>query len=508
MRITKLRSALCGSVLVIALLALAPAGPAQAADLLHVPSDVPTIQAAMDAVAGGGTVVVAPGVYREHLNFNGRDVEVRSAAGPEATVIDGGGDGAVVLFQRRETRATSLRGFTVRNGEIGVEIRNASPTIAGNIVTANTFYEGAGFNIAGSSALIEDNVVRGNTATGGRGGGFHLVDTSGLEIVDNVIEENTAPWGGGIAMWTGWDVLVANNVFRANRATIDGGAMDIVNYSDPLITQNLFVDNVATGSGGAVSVTVPVFMQGAVLANNTMAGNRAAKGSAINSNGDYFGVNNIIAGPPGVEVVRCEGGAGRLFYNDVYNGTAAPFRWCPDTTGLVGNISVDPRLAADFSLSPGSPAIDAGHDDPLLPLLRPTDANGAPRVVDGNGDGAAVDLGAFEWPGAGMRSPAPIPGAYHPVFPARILDTRSGLGAPGRLGPRGQWRCRSPGRAGCPRPASRPWRSTSPPPSRAQLASSPPGRPARAVRWPPASTTSRARRCPTWSSSRWARGAG
>ncbi|MGI8810505.1 MAG: choice-of-anchor Q domain-containing protein [Acidimicrobiales bacterium] len=124
--------------------------------------------------------------------------------------------------------------------------------------------------------------------------------------------------------------------------------------------------------------------------------------------------------------------SGRLFYNDVYNGTAAPFRWCPDTTGLVGNVSVDPRLAADFSLSAGSPAIDAGHDDPLLPLLGPTDANGRPRVVDGNGDGAAaVDLGAFEWPGPGRRAAAPIPAAYHPLPPAAAAGPRPGPG--GRL---------------------------------------------------------------------------
>ena len=33
-------------------------------------------------VAEGGTVVVAPGVYRENLKFQGRGVEVRSSGGP------------------------------------------------------------------------------------------------------------------------------------------------------------------------------------------------------------------------------------------------------------------------------------------------------------------------------------------------------------------------------------------------------------------------------------------
>ena len=91
-----------------------------------------------------------------------------------ATVIEGVGNGAaVVTFQQAETRATALRGFTVRNGTVGgIRITGASPTITGNIVTANAASEGAGFYIGDSSALIEDNVVRGNTAGYGGGGGF------------------------------------------------------------------------------------------------------------------------------------------------------------------------------------------------------------------------------------------------------------------------------------------------------------------------------------------------
>ncbi|MDQ3693016.1 MAG: right-handed parallel beta-helix repeat-containing protein [Chloroflexota bacterium] len=434
-----------------------PLGSARAAGaVVNVPAELPTIQAAIDAVADGGIVLVAPGVYRENLDFHGRRIEVRSADGPISTVIDGGGAGPVVTFDQSETRATSLRGFTVRNGNPGgFRISGASPTITGNLVTANTAYEGGGFLITGSSALIEDNVVRGNTAGYGGGGGFHLGSTSGLEVVGNTIEHNTAPKGGGMALFTALDALILNNVFRGNRATIwGGGAIEIVNYSWPLISQNVFVDNESVASGGALDILVPVGAQGAVLANNTLVGNRAPAGSAVHSGGDWFAVNNIFSGPSTVDVVRCQGSiSGRFFYNDVYNGTDTPFRWCPDTTGIVGNISVDPRLGPDFGLTQGSPAIDAGHDDPLIPLLFATDANGAARVVDGNGDGtAAADLGAFEWPGAGLPAPRhSIPGAYHPLSPVRILDTRSGLGAgPGKVGAGGTLSLQVTGRGGVP----------------------------------------------------------
>jgi hypothetical protein len=457
MRSTRGRSALITLALLGSLVTVLPPGTAGAAGaVINVPAELSTIQAAIDAVADGGAVVVAPGVYRENLDFHGRRIEVRSSEGPTSTVIDGGGAGPVITFDQSETRATSLRGFTVRNGNPGgIRVGGASPTITGNVVTANTAYEGGGFFIADSSALIEDNVVRGNTAGNGGGGGFYLSGTYGLEVVGNTIEYNAAPSGGGMTLWTALDALILNNVFRGNRATTwGGGAMDIVNYSWPLISQNVFVDNESVAYGGALRILVPVGAQGTILANNTLVGNLAPEGSAVLSGGDWYAVNNIFSGPSTVDVVRCEGSIpGRFFYNDVYNGTDTPFRWCPDTTGIVGNISVDPRLRTDFGLTAGSPAIDAGHDDPLIPLLFPADANGAPRVVDGNGDGtAAADLGAFEWPGAGLSAPRhPTPGAYHPLSPVRILDTRTGLGGgPGKVGPGGTLSLQVTGRGGVP----------------------------------------------------------
>lgn len=62
-----------------------------------------------------------------------------------------------------------------------------------------------------------------------------------------------------------------------------------------------------------------------------------------------------------------------------------------------GNIDADPLFAgpADFQLTAGSPAIDAGDPAPGGPV---TDLAGAERVQDGNGDGTPRrDMGAFEY---------------------------------------------------------------------------------------------------------------
>jgi len=63
-------------------------------------------------------------------------------------------------------------------------------------------------------------------------------------------------------------------------------------------------------------------------------------------------------------------------------------------------------LAADFRLGAGSPAIDIGGDE--LIAGAPTDLAGAPRPVDGDGDGVVLaDAGAFEYQRTVSAQPPP-----------------------------------------------------------------------------------------------------
>ena len=51
------------------------------ADILHVPGDYLTIQAAIDAAVDGDEVEVHPGTYNETINFLGKAITVRSSGG-------------------------------------------------------------------------------------------------------------------------------------------------------------------------------------------------------------------------------------------------------------------------------------------------------------------------------------------------------------------------------------------------------------------------------------------
>lgn len=92
---------------------------ALAGKIIHVPADQPTIQAAINAASNGDTVLVAPGTYKEQINFLAKAIVVRSQGGNKVTTIDGASvAGPVVRFVSGETLKSVLQGFTIQNGTL------------------------------------------------------------------------------------------------------------------------------------------------------------------------------------------------------------------------------------------------------------------------------------------------------------------------------------------------------------------------------------------------------
>jgi hypothetical protein len=122
-----------------------------------VPSQYPTIQAAIIASANGDVVIVADGVYtgtgNRDIDFGGKALTVRSEHGPESCVIDCQASWndrhRGFYFHTNETAAAVLDGFTIQNGWApynepcfysggGILCQyNANPTIQNCILRAN-----------------------------------------------------------------------------------------------------------------------------------------------------------------------------------------------------------------------------------------------------------------------------------------------------------------------------------------------------------------------------------
>ncbi|MCD6386466.1 hypothetical protein J7M23_11915, partial [Candidatus Sumerlaeota bacterium] len=88
---------------------------------ISVPDDYPTIQSAIDASTEGDEIIVSPGRYYEHINFNGKNIILRSTdpTSPTivaSTIIDGTHISSVVTFSGSESTSCVLSGFTITHG--------------------------------------------------------------------------------------------------------------------------------------------------------------------------------------------------------------------------------------------------------------------------------------------------------------------------------------------------------------------------------------------------------
>src|SRR5262245_55907747 len=367
-----------------------------------------TIQSAIASTINGDTVQVAPGIYVENINFGGKAITVRSESGrPEDTIIDGGKVNPVVMFNSGEGRDSVLNGFTLQNGRAdlsngimfgeggGVRIEISSPTITNNVITNNGACDGGGVYIVAGSPLVQMNTITGNSAgtdkcAGGTYGvGIFISGSGSPEILDNVISQNTAFFGGGLGL---------------------GLAGSPMNDPKPLIVQNLITGNEG-GQGGGIYWRVPVGVSGPILVNNTIADNDSTHGSGIYAEG-YSAqaelTNNIIIAKPGqssfysIRFAQTPPPPPIIRFNNIFSsgGGMAYEGAIPDMTGTNGNKSLDPLFAnptqGDYHLLQGSPSIDAGYNQ--APNLPDNDLDGNQRVLDGNGDrNAIIDMGAYEF---------------------------------------------------------------------------------------------------------------
>jgi PKD repeat protein len=346
MSCTKAQKILC--VLLFILVMRLGAFAASAATL-NVPQDYPTIQAGIFAAQEGDVVQVDPGTYVECIDFDSKGITIVSSAGPEVTIIDGGGqEAAIVTIRDCEQKQCGLQGFTLRNGY-------------------DQFLPVTAIDIIASSPIITGNIIDGNSG----------------------------PTYGAISVCESSSVI-AKNVFRNFSCNDDffTGVVSSTDGSSPIVMDNLFLNNPCRAIYlAAISGASPM------IANNTIVGNRSGMGlgyAVDSASALYLYKNNIIVGNNiGFELLETKWWPDTSFWqNNLVYGNSTNYSGVPDLTGINGNISVVPLFLDpannDFHLCLGSPAIDAGSTTGLV--LPATDFDGNPRVINGN-----VDIGAYEF---------------------------------------------------------------------------------------------------------------
>ena len=296
---------------------------------VYVPTELRTIDLAITLSGDGDTVCVRPGEYEESISFYGKAISLVGLGGSAGTTLRSISPTTTVTIGRSETGEVLLEGFTITGGgSRGMVISAASPLLRDLNITGNGgVNRGVGAYIVSSSApTLHDVRIDGNrsgaigdagvgvylhgstfTMTGGSisrnrdsdwasNGGGMFVESSTVDLVNVVIENNRSWRGGGLYVGTGAEVTLTNVAIDRNTGRFGGGiyfdsgdgSLDMTNVmvsgntgsqgGGGLLLEDLgtitmnnvaIVGNQSPGAGGGVYMNAVV----ATMTNVTIAGN-------------------------------------------------------------------------------------------------------------------------------------------------------------------------------------------------------------------------------------------
>lgn len=310
----------------------------------------------------------------------------------------------------------------VNDGGGGIEVDlGSTAVITGNHVLSNTTGGwGSGGILVTDDALvtIHSNEIAWNTVTGSGAGGIRVNVGSIVTVANNHIHANEGAGGGGIAAAWYSIIDVYSNTIADNEAMAHGGGgLRLTDHVTATVDGNVIVNNGASSGGGIATDDSAV-----TVTNNIIASNYGPDGDGIivwdgSGVADVRVINNTIISNTADGV--CVGGGTVLVRNNILygNGGAGICKYEPGATVTsdhnafwnngwdyanvtpgTGDISADPLFVdaagGDYHLQADSPCIDAGT---------PT---GAPSTdIEGTLRDAVPDIGAYEWVGSRIFLP-------------------------------------------------------------------------------------------------------
>lgn len=382
-----------------------------------------TLGHALDAGDSTDTYAVGGGVYNENVVVGGSASLVARNFQPPATagapVIDGGPGVAIV-----SSTTGAIDGLTVRGDQDAIRVTAGAPTISHDTFDDTHENTQGRVRVESAGAAVVDHdaftaPVGVNMDTGFFAQTKHAVRVSSstftheaiavendgdnvLTVRGNAIAVHGEPgnsFGVGIFIQNGAATVAGNRIVaespgpteglsvtsfravaaRANRISgmTHWGAEFFTPGHTATMQDDVVVGNNTGGKAVGVSAGGSTVLQ---LTNETIVGNA---GASQVSAAAPVAVDSSIVGDGGIDAPSC----------------TIAFSHGPTTAGSSCQrfqTAADPQFVggADFHLRPSSPLVDAGN--PAPPAVG-TDADGKPRVRDGNGDcRARRDMGAYE----------------------------------------------------------------------------------------------------------------
>jgi len=332
-----------------------------------------SIQALIDSVSPGDTVLIEPGTYEGTINFKGKDIVVGSlflTTGDSSyisqTILDAKQSGSVVRFENGEGAGAVLSGLTLTGGYAveggGIYCVGASPTLSHLRIINNHTYNceegeyfsaaaGGGIFMEGGNADISKVMVSGNSSEY-EGGGIHMSTADpNLNLV--TVQNNTATvLGGGMFVRSSGPSLI--RVAVINNEAEKGGGIYLTNFSN-LDLENVVVgDNIANVEGGGLFFN----NSEANLVNVTIARDTALVhgGSIFINDGSMVEIlNSILWNCDPEEIWFSEDGSSNsmtIGYSDIEGGlTGIETNDNGDVDWAEGNISEAPNIEGNFCLA-------------------------------------------------------------------------------------------------------------------------------------------------------------
>jgi hypothetical protein len=167
---------------------------------LHVPSEYPTLQAAINASQNGDTVLVADGIYtgagNRNISFSGKTIILRSENGPTHCIMDCQAEAGIFAYQITECDPV-IEGFTI----VRCSVADSDPAILfinSNCIIRNCiFTDNAAciYGLPGTDANVINCTFYGNTGgeNSGTVGMSDNIHNNGRFTVRNSIFWNNQP---------------------------------------------------------------------------------------------------------------------------------------------------------------------------------------------------------------------------------------------------------------------------------------------------------------------------